>query len=113
MLDLDWERSMPILDVKIDELESIFTEYDNTLTVTDFNAIQLGCKNSNFVVCTSKGKFLLRIADKAGFNNEIIAYELVKGKIKRIFLYTSILMVLLYKNVLLKAINVTILCWSK
>ena len=81
MLDLDWERSIPILDVKIDELKSIFTEYDNTLTVTDFNAIQLGCKNSNFVVCTNKGKFLLRIANKAGFNNEIIAYELVKGKI--------------------------------
>lgn len=81
MLDLDWERSIPILDVKIDEIKSIFTEYDNTLTVTDFNVIQLGCKNSNFFVCTNKGEFLLRIANKSGFNNEIIAYELVKGKI--------------------------------
>lgn len=81
MLDLDWERAIPILDVKIGELNSIFTEYDNTLTVVDFNAIQLGCKNSNFVVGTNKGKFLLRIANIAGLNNEMAAYKLVKGKV--------------------------------
>lgn len=81
MLDLDWECSIPILDIKIDELKSIFTEYDKTLIVSDFNMIQLGCRNNNFVVCTNKGKFLLRIANFADLNNEIIAYELVKGKI--------------------------------
>ena len=81
MLDLDWERSIPILDIKIDELKSIFAEYDKTLIVLEFNAIQLGCRNSNFVVCTNKDKFLLRIANIADFNNEIIAYELVKSKI--------------------------------
>lgn len=79
--DLDWERSIPIIDVKIDELKSIFTEYDNTLTVTDFNAIQLGCRNSNFVVCTNKGKFLLRTTNIDDLNNENIAYELVKDKL--------------------------------
>lgn len=81
MLDLDWERSIPIIDVKLDELKSIFTEYDNTLTVSDFRPIQLGCRNSNFVVHTNKGKFLLRAANINDFNNEIMAYELVKGKI--------------------------------
>ncbi len=81
MLDLGWERSTPIIDIKTEKLKSIFTEYDNTLSVTDFSTIQLGCKNSNFIVYTNKGKFLLRIVNKAGFNNEIIAYELVKGKI--------------------------------
>lgn len=81
MLDLDWERSIPIIDVKLDELKSIFTDYDNTLTVTDFSPIQLGCRNSNFVVNTNKGKFLLRTANINDFNNEIIAYKLVKGKI--------------------------------
>lgn len=81
MFDLNWERSIPIIDVKIDELKSIFIEYDKTLIVSDFNAIQLGCRNSNFVVCTNKGKFFLRIANIVDFNNEIIAYELVKGKI--------------------------------
>lgn len=81
MLDLDWERSIPIIDMKIDELKSILTEYDNTLTVTDFNAIQLGCRNSNFIVYTNKGKFLLRIANIDDLNNENIAYELVKDEI--------------------------------
>lgn len=80
-MDLDWERSVPIIDIKIDELKSIFTEYDKTLIVSDFNMIQLGCRNSNFVVCTNKGKFLLRITNIADLNNEIIAFELVKGKI--------------------------------
>ena len=80
MLDLSWERS-PILDIKIDEVKNIFAEYDKTLNVSDFNAIQLGCRNSNFVVCTNKGKFLLRITNIAALNNEIIAYELMKGKI--------------------------------
>jgi len=81
MLDLDWERSIPIIDVKIEELKSIFTDYDKTLTVTDFNVIQLGCRNSNFVVHTNKGKFLLRTADIEDLNNEKIAYKLVKDKI--------------------------------
>lgn len=81
VLDLDWERSTPIIDVKTEELKSIFTEYDNTLTITDFNAIQIGCRNSNFVVGTNKGKFLLRIANINDLNNENIAYELVKDKI--------------------------------
>jgi thiamine kinase-like enzyme len=81
MFDLNWERYIPILDIKIDELKNIFTEYDKTINVSDFNAIQLGCKNSNFIVCTNRSKFLLRITNLTDFNNEIIAYELVKGKI--------------------------------
>ncbi len=81
MLDLDWERSIPITDVKFDELKNIFTEYDKALTVTDFSAIQLGCRNSNFIVSTNKGKFLLRIAKISDLNNENIAYEIVKDKI--------------------------------
>lgn len=82
VLDLDWERSIPIIDIKFDDLNSIFTEYDKALTVTDFSAIQLGCRNSNFVVNTNKGKFLLRIVNIGDLNNENVAYELVKDKIK-------------------------------
>jgi aminoglycoside phosphotransferase (APT) family kinase protein len=82
MLDLDWERAVPMMDVKIAGIMEIFAEYDNAITVTDFNAIRLGCKNSNFVVCTNKGDFVLRITDKYGFNNEMLAYELVKGKLR-------------------------------
>ena len=91
MLDLDWERSIPIIDFKLDELKSIFAEYDKTLTVTSFNAIQLGCRNSNFVVCTNKGKFLLRTTNSDDLNNESIAYELVKDKINvpNLLFYTT------------------------
>lgn len=81
MLDLDWERSIPIIDVKLEELESILMEFDKAITVTDFSVIQLGCRNSNFIVNTNKGKFLLRIANISDLNNEIIAYELVKDRI--------------------------------
>lgn len=81
MLDLDWERSMPIIDVQLDAVKSIVNAYDKALIVTDFKAIQRGCKNSNFVVSTNKGRLLLRITNKNDFNNEIIAYELVKDKI--------------------------------
>jgi thiamine kinase-like enzyme len=81
MLDLSWERYIPIIDMKIDEIKNIFYEYDKTINVLNFNAIQLGCKNSNFIVRTNKGNFLLRITNPTHFNNEIIAYELMKGKI--------------------------------
>lgn len=81
MLDLDWERSVPILNIDIAELQKIFAEYNNTLIVTDFKAIQIGCKNSNFMIGTNNGRFLLRMADKNNFNNEEIAFELLKDKI--------------------------------
>jgi len=53
VLDLDWERSIPIIDVKFEQLKSIFMEYDKAITISDFSAIQLGCRNSNFVVNTA------------------------------------------------------------
>ncbi|MCL2512352.1 MAG: aminoglycoside phosphotransferase family protein [Oscillospiraceae bacterium] len=81
MLDLNWERYIPIIDIKPGELKSIFAEFDNTLAVTDFNAIRLGCQNSNFAVNTNKGKFLLRFVKTGGLNNEKIAFELVHDKI--------------------------------
>lgn len=81
MLDLNWERSIPILYIKIDNIKNIFTEYDKTINISDFSAIKLGCRNSNYIVCTNKSKFLLRITNLNDFNNEINAYKLMKGKI--------------------------------
>jgi aminoglycoside phosphotransferase (APT) family kinase protein len=91
LLDLDWERSIPIINVTIDEIADIVAEYDSSLTVTDYNAIQIGCRNSNFVVSANKGKLLLRIADASEFNNERIAYELVKDRVNvpRILYHTT------------------------
>lgn len=113
MLDLDWERSIPIMDVKFEELKSIFAEYDKSIAITDFSAIQLGCRNSNFVVDTNKGKYVLRISNISDINNEVIAYELVKDKINvpkllfhitkntvKIFIYQYISGVSLQKHII-------------
>ena len=67
--------------MKIDEIKNIFTEYDKMITVLGFNAIQLGCKNSNFIVHTNKGEFVLRVTNSNDFNNEMVAYELLKDQI--------------------------------
>lgn len=113
MLDLDWERSIPIMDVKLEELKSIFAEYDKAIAITDYSAIQLGCRNTNFVVGTNKGKYVLRISNMSDINNEIIAYELVKDKINvpkllfhitkntvKIFIYQYISGVSLQKHII-------------
>ncbi len=91
MLDLDWERSIPMIDLKMDELNDLFTEFDKTLTVTDFKAIRLGCRNSNLVVRTNKGKFLLRITNSNDLNNENAAFQLVKDRINvpNLLFYTA------------------------
>lgn len=81
MLDLNWERYTPVIDLEIDEVKKIFLEYDKTIKVSEFHAIQLGCKNSNYIVRTSKGKFILRLTDLTGFNNELAVYRLVNGRI--------------------------------
>ena len=78
MHDLNWERSKPILDIDVDEIVNIFSEYKNDILIIDFSPIQSGCRNSNYVVNTSKGKYLLRISDNSSFNNEITAFEIVK-----------------------------------
>lgn len=81
MHDLNWERSKPILDIDVDEIVNIFSEYKNDILIIDFSPIQSGCRNSNYVVNTSKGKYLLRISDNSSFNNEITAFEIVKKRI--------------------------------
>ena len=45
MLDLDWERYVPLMDIHIDDIQKIFAQYDKTLTVSGFEAIRLGCRN--------------------------------------------------------------------
>ena len=81
MLDLDWERYVPLMDIHIDDIQKIFAQYDKTLTVSGFEAIRLGCRNSNYAVGTNRGKFLLRVTNSADFNNEPVAYRLVKDRV--------------------------------
>jgi len=82
MFDLTWERSIPIINIDFKKVQSIFTAYDHDLIVIDHKAIHLGCRNSNFVVSTNKGRYLLRMAPVNEINNEIRAFELVKNKIR-------------------------------
>ena len=82
MLDLTWERSVPMIDVGLDEVKRIFADYDRDLTVIDFDAIRLGARNSNFAVLTNRGKYLLRMAPVNDINNEVPAFELMKDKVK-------------------------------
>lgn len=81
MLDLDWERSIPIINIQLDEIKDIFFEFDQTISVLDYNAIHLGCRNSNFVVDTNRDRYLLRLASMDELNNELVAYDLMKDKI--------------------------------
>lgn len=82
MLDLTWERTVPIWELDISGITAMMDRFDKSIHVMDFTALRIGCKNSNFAVSTNKGKFLLRITDKNGFNNECRVYDLVKGKIR-------------------------------
>ena len=112
MLDLKWERYIPILDVSIDELKHIFAKFDNAIDIIKFNPIQLGCKNSNFIVSTNKGMYVLRIVNNTVLNNEFAAYDLVCNIInvphllfqrishnKKIFIYQYIKGISLQKNI--------------
>lgn len=81
MFDLTWERSIPIFNIKKDKIESIFNEYDANIQIKDYYTIELGCRNSNFIICTDQGKYLLRIISSNELNNEAVSFNILKGKI--------------------------------
>lgn len=91
MLDLTWERSRLLYDIKIDEINQIFKKYDKNIDVYEFHAIKLGCRNSNFVILTNKGKYLLRAVSSGELNNEAAAYKIIKGLINvpDLYYYTA------------------------
>ena len=79
MLDLGWERSNSLWCPASEELQSIFTAFDKSLTILGFDPIRIGCKNSNYMVRTNKGSFLLRATNICGFSNERAVFDIVKG----------------------------------
>lgn len=87
MLDLNWERSIPAYNLKMDEIKLIFSEFDKNILIYDYNIIKLGCRNSNFIVSTNGGKYLLRIVSSNEFNNEAASYEILKWNINIPILY--------------------------
>ena len=82
MLDLSWERTIPIQSMQLDAIAAIMAAFDKSIEVTGWSAVRIGCKNSNFAVYTNKGMFLLRMTDKQGFNNEAAVHELVKSRVR-------------------------------
>lgn len=81
MLDLDWERSIDIIPVKLEYLLKIFLNLDANINISDYKAIELGCRNSNYIVNTNIGKFVLRIAPFSDINNEVVISRLFENKI--------------------------------
>lgn len=60
-MDNLWERSIPFYNIGIKDVKNIFIEYDKHFEVSDLISIKVGCRNSNYKICTNKGPFLLRI----------------------------------------------------
>ena len=60
-MDTLWERSIPFYNIGLEAAVGIFKEYDKCLYVQDLTLIKVGCRNSNYIVNTNKGFFLLRI----------------------------------------------------
>lgn len=77
LLDLDWERSIDLLPIAHGDVSSMFAKFDAKLVVTEFQVIGLGCRNSNYIVSTNHGKFVLRMSPVNEMNNEEAAYHLL------------------------------------
>ncbi|MFV0401197.1 MAG: phosphotransferase family protein [Oscillospiraceae bacterium] len=60
MNDLQWERSTPLLKLDLPDIDRLLQEYDCQLTADSCQPIGVGCRNTNYIVSTSKGRLLLR-----------------------------------------------------
>ncbi|WP_202708866.1 aminoglycoside phosphotransferase family protein [Sporosalibacterium faouarense] len=75
-MDHLWERSIPLYKISKYDLNSIFHNF-NSSTVLKFQPINIGCRNTNYIVQTNSGKYLLRICplNDEGFKNEVAAFK--------------------------------------
>lgn len=81
MLDLGWERSLPLIQADEDVIRECFGEYSASIRICRHTAITMGCRNSNYVIDTDQGRYLLRMAPAAELNNESAAYGAFHGKV--------------------------------
>jgi Predicted aminoglycoside phosphotransferase len=95
-MDNFWERSIPIYKVDLTEINKIFHDFNHRLTVLSFKVVNIGCRNSNFIVETDLGTYVLRISppNDNGYINEKAVYRLFKNIINIPTLYYTAL----YKN---------------
>ncbi|MCK5129571.1 MAG: hypothetical protein KAQ68_06955 [Clostridiales bacterium] len=81
-MDTKWERAITLYEITKDEIENIFSLWDKSIIINGFEAINLGCKNSNFKVNTQDDTFLLRITPNVSeYNNEINIYRKIAAKL--------------------------------
>lgn len=89
-MDTKWERSIPIHDISLEYIMDIFKIWNENIVVRDYRAIRLGCRNSNYIVSTQKGEYLLRVSlDKKSYQNEINVYQKVDDVVNVPRLYHS------------------------
>lgn len=82
-MDVLWERSVPIYKMSIGSMLNIFRKFDNGIKINGYKLINVGARNSNYIVDTSLGKFFLRICPEGseGYRNELVSYLLLKERI--------------------------------
>lgn len=78
-----WERSIPIINITIEDIKIIFNKLINNIEIIEYNLVTIGCRNSNYIVNTNKGDFFIRFTpkDSQGYKNELRSYIILKDKI--------------------------------
>lgn len=82
-MDNLWERSVAFYNIDEKQSAEIFKGFDKKLEIINLIQINIGCRNSNYKIVTSKGSFLLRICAKGEQNykkekciSELFGHEL-------------------------------------
>lgn len=95
-MDNFWERSIPLYNIDLTEIKRIFHDFNNKLAVLSYHEVNIGCRNSNFIVDTNLGTYFLRISppNDNGYVNEKAVLRLLKNIINIPTLYYTAI----YKN---------------
>jgi len=64
-VDADWERSIPFYNISLTTTESIFRQFDERIYVFGIDRVPTGCRNSNYAVSTSRGRFFMQICPES------------------------------------------------
>lgn len=89
---MSWERSIARIDLSMNAIKAMISNYDSKSKVEEFNYLAGGCINHNYKVSLSSGEnLLLRIVhEETSFKNEIaIGNSILKDKINIPKIYSS------------------------
>lgn len=81
-MDTKWERATPLNNISLVDISNIFKLWDENIIIINFNPVNIGCINSNFIINTNKDDYLLRILPKTDhWQYEKNVYTIVFDKI--------------------------------